>query len=188
MSTSATPITATVPNKLIGDHRSDLLLVGLLKAAGIPAVSINPGWKFGVKTSIPGTVTSVQGKTDTVFTWTPTPVPPTAQETQIANLTTRATSAEAINDSLDKQLAAEQGISDSLDKQLATANSQITTMTAELATANGKVTSMTAELATANATIATLQVQIASAESNLKAATAGLGGAAAPAPSPTPAA
>jgi peptidoglycan hydrolase CwlO-like protein len=169
MTTSASStITATVANKLVGDHRSDLLLVGLLKSAGIPAVSVNPGWKFGVTTSAPGTLTSVPGKDTTVFTWTPTPVPPTAQETQIANLTTRATSAESINDSLDKQLA--------------TANSQITTMTAELATANGKVTSMTSQLATANEQIAALTKQIATVESTLQST--GATGTTAPAPTP----
>jgi peptidoglycan hydrolase CwlO-like protein len=133
-------------------------------------VSVNPGWKFGIQTSTPGTLTSIPGKETTVFTWIPTPVPPTAQETQIANLTTRATSAEAI--------------SDSLDKQLATANSQITTMTAELATANGKVTSMTSQLATANEQIAALTKQIATVESTLQST--GATGTTAPETASTP--
>jgi hypothetical protein len=149
-----TPITATVPNKLVGDHRSDLLLVGLLKAAGIPAVSVNPGWKFGITTSVPGTVTSVQGKETTVFTWVPTPVPPTAQETQLAALQAGAESSASLIRALHTHGIAFQAENDSL--------------TAQLATANAKVASMTTELATANEQIAAFTKQITAAESNLK--------------------
>lgn len=169
MSTSATPITATVPNKLIGDHRSDLLLVGLLKSAGIPAVSVNPGWKFGITTSAPGTVTSVQGKTDTVFTWVPTPVPPTAQETQIAALQATATSA---SETIAKMTA-----------ELATANETIASLTKQLATVTAHDTAMIAELAAANVQVTSLTKQITAAESTLKPApaTPNAGGATAPA-------
>jgi hypothetical protein len=186
-STTPAPITATVPNKLVGDHhRSDLLLVGLLKAAGIPAVSVNPGWKFGIQTSTPGTLTSIPGKETTVFTWVPTPVPPTAEETQIAALQANATSASATITTMTAELATANAEITSLKEDIADTDSDNALLTKQLAAANAQITTMTAELATANATIATLQAQIASVESNLKAATAGLGGA--PAPSPTPAA
>lgn len=188
MTTSVTPITATVPNKLIGDHRSDLLLVGLLKAAGIPAVSIAPGWMFKVNTSVDGVLTRATGKDTTVFAWTPTPVPPTAQETQIAALQATATSASASLTTLTAELATANATIASLKEDLADTDSDNALLTKQLATANATITTMTAELATANATIATLTKQITAAESTLKPAQATTNAGGATAPTSTPAA
>jgi hypothetical protein len=149
-------ITATVPSKFVGDHRSDLLLVGLLKAAGIPAVSVSGGFMATVNTSAPGILTSVKGATDTVFTWTPKPVAPSAEDVELTALHANATSAAAMITELQARAT--------------TAEGHLATVTAELATANTKAASLATANAALTSQIATLSKQPSAAEPTPKPA------------------
>ena len=159
----STSITATVANKFVGDHRSDLLLIGLLCAAGIPAISVDPGWKFGVKTSVPGTLTSSQGKTDTTFTWTPVAAPADPKDAQISALQSKLESASAWAAVLQSRATTAEGLNASLTSEVSSFTTMNAAMTAKLSAAQ-------AANDTLNAQLAAMTAKVAAAEASLKPA------------------
>lgn len=164
-------VSVSIPNALLKGASTDLVVVHQLNAGGIPADFIRNGSVY-LKEGSGGSVTKAVGKTSTVFTYTP-PVPiADPKDAQIEELNGKVAAATGLITDLQKRATTAENLNSSLEKQVTASAAQITDLQKRATTAEAQVTASAAQ-------INDLKSKAASAEALLAQATAAK---AAPAP------
>jgi len=147
----------SIPSSLLKSGANDLVVIGQLAEAGIPADYIHHG---RVVLKGDGTLTqTVQGK-DTVFTYTPPAAPPDPKDAQIAvqaaqikDLSGKLGSASSLVSDLQARATKAETLNDSLRAQVDASLAQIASLTAENSALTAHNAALTAQIATAEASL-----------------------------------
>jgi len=161
-------ITVSVPAHWRDNAAFDLVTVNALKAAGIPAESIDRG---RIVLSADGSLTSITKGKSTTYTFTPVPPPIDPKDTTIADLQSQAAE-------LSQKIAESEAAKTELSNKVEAATGLINDLQKRATKAEDLNSSLQSQVTASNTQIDELKSKIATAEASLQAAKA------APAPAP----